>query len=55
MSARRLVDILDVEGHPLFRNLLDDGSNVMRFASGHGFVTRDDVDRYRWRIVRAAR
>jgi hypothetical protein len=46
-----LVDIWHNEKR-LYGNLIDDGSNVMTFASGWGFITRDQVQAKGWTIKR---
>ena len=40
MEAKK-VHIVDETGLPMFNRLLDDGTNVMRFAYGAGFILKD--------------
>ena len=47
---RKKVHIRDEAGNLLYTRLWDDGSNVLNFFDNFGFVTRDDVKRYRWKI-----
>lgn len=44
------VHITDIEGKLLYTRLWDDGSQVLPFDRGGGFVDRLDVDRQRWQI-----
>ena len=37
----RKVHVIDPHGRPRFNRLLDNGSDILRFESGHGFVERD--------------
>lgn len=38
------------DGGRIYNNLIDDGSEVIRFESGHGFVTRSQIKQERWEI-----
>lgn len=44
------VQVRDADGTILFNRLWDDGGPMLRFESGHGFVTREDVERKQWTI-----
>ncbi len=48
------IHIEDANGKPLFNRLIDDGTNVLRFISGFGFVTREEVIRQHWIIKEGA-
>lgn len=50
MTKRRKVHVTDLEGHLLYTRLWDDGSSILSFDSGHGFVDKLDVNRYRWQV-----
>jgi hypothetical protein len=49
----RPVQVLDAEGRLLFDDLLDDGTLVLSFARGFGFVDALDVALYGWQIIEA--
>lgn len=42
------VHILTRDGKPLFNRLFDDGSLVLYFQSGYGWVDRLDIARFGW-------
>lgn len=44
------VHIDTADGEPLYDRLYDDGSLVLTFESGFGFVDRLDVERFGWKI-----
>jgi hypothetical protein len=46
------IHVIDDLGKIIFKRLIDDGSNVLRFESGFGFVARDDMLRKGWAIVK---
>jgi len=48
---RRKVHIIDYYGTLLYNRLWDDGGSILRFHSGYGFVTREDIKRKHW-VVR---
>jgi hypothetical protein len=37
-------------GKRIYGNLIDDGSNVMRFASGWGFIAKDQCVKNGWEV-----
>jgi hypothetical protein len=47
---KRKVHITDLEGSRLYNRLWDDGSNVLAFDSGYGFVDRTTAMRNGWII-----
>ena len=49
------VRVLDAAGRVLFDDLLDDGTLVLSFAGGFGFVDALDVALYGWQIVKVQR
>ena len=48
MTRRRKVHVRDSGGSRLFDGLWDDGSSVLRFESGGGFVSGSDVKKNNW-------
>lgn len=48
---RRKVHITDSEGRPLYNRLWDDGTMVLQFDSGFGFIDRLDVKQEGWIIL----
>jgi hypothetical protein len=40
----RRVRLVDAEGLAVFNGLLDDGTEVLRFASGLGFICRREIE-----------
>ena len=51
MNTTKQVRVNDETGLPLYNLLLDDGTNVMRFDRGNGFVTREDIVANGWTIL----
>lgn len=49
-QTMKKIHINDIEGKPLYNKLLDDGSNVLRFERGGGFIARDDATKRGWII-----
>ena len=47
---RRKVHIRNLDGKLLYTRLYDDGTNVLVFESGNGFLTREQVASACWRI-----
>lgn len=45
------VHVRDASGRLLYTRLLDDGTNVLPFASGSGHICRDQAKRERWSIL----
>ena len=45
-----LVELRDISGKLLYSFLIDDGSNVMRFESGGGFIAKDQCKYEKWTI-----
>ena len=46
----KAVQVRDIHGKLVYRDLLDDGSNVLRFRTPGGFLTRDQIERERWTL-----
>ena len=47
---RKKVHITDIAGNLLYTRLWDDGSSVLAFDSGFGFIDRLDVGRFQWKV-----
>lgn len=49
MATQIKVHVVDANGTPVYDRLLEDGTNVVRFASGHGFLAKSDLPRLGFR------
>ena len=50
-ATEKKVQIQDRDGKLIYNCLLFDGGEILRFASGWGFVTQEDIKENRWVIV----
>ena len=52
MTLQTKVRIENTDGKMIYNLLIDDGTNVLPFESGYGFVAREVIERNHWRIIR---
>jgi len=43
MPDKKKVHVVDRNGKPVYNRLWDDGTDVLRFESGNGFVKRSEM------------
>jgi len=48
--TKKKVHITKLDGKWIYNRLWDDGGLILRFDSGWGFVTREDIKREHWTI-----